>query len=108
MPLRMELDAKFIAFVENLKEVLGAARQPITRPNQHRVETTAKGIFKEFVQGWSPNLGAAEAEIHILFNDVVAALPRKLAQFDGLRVGVLVERRNTQVQRRTLHRATSI
>ena len=108
MPLRMELDAKFIAFVENLKEVLGAARQPITRPNQHRVETTAMGFFEESVQGWPPNLGATDAVIHVLFNDVVAALPRELAQFDGLRLGVLIERRNAKVERRTLHRATSI
>ena len=97
----MELDPKFVQLIEHLQKMFGAARQPITRPNQHRVETMAMGIFEELVKGWPPNLGATDAVIHVLFNDVVAALPRELAQFEALRFGVLIERRNANVQRRT-------
>jgi hypothetical protein len=65
-------------------------------------------ILEELVQSRPPNLGTADAMIHIFLKDVVAALPCELAQFNTLRLRVLVERRNAEVQRRTLHRATSI
>jgi hypothetical protein len=99
----MELDSKFVEFVENLKKVLGAACETITRPDEDSVETVAVRISEEFVQSRPPNLGAADSVIHILFNNVVAALSSKLAQFDGLCLRVLVECRNAKIERRTLH-----
>jgi hypothetical protein len=87
----MKLDPKLIEFVQNLKEVLRASGQPITGPNQHRVETTSMRIFEKSIQGWPPNLDSADAAIHEFFNDVVAALPRVLAQLDSLGLRVLVE-----------------
>jgi hypothetical protein len=104
----VELDPKFIEFVENLKEVLGAPREPVAGPNQDRVETTSMRIFEKSIQGWPPNLGSADAVIHVFFNDFVAALPRELAQLDSLGLRILIERRNPEINGCTLHTATSI
>jgi hypothetical protein len=43
-----------------MKEVLGDPRKTVTRPNQHRVDTTAMGIFEESVQGWPSSLAVAD------------------------------------------------
>jgi hypothetical protein len=104
----VELDPKLIEFVENPKEVLRASGQPITGPNEDGVETMAMRIFEESVQSRPPNLGAADAVIYILFNNVVATLSSKLAQFDALCLGVLVECRHAKIKRGTFHAVTSI
>jgi hypothetical protein len=64
-------------------------------------------IFEKSIQGWPPNLGSTDAVIHVFFNDFVAALSSKLAQFEPLRLRVLIECRNAKVERGTLHMAAS-
>jgi hypothetical protein len=103
----MELDPKFVQIIEHLKEMSGTACESITRPNQHGIEAASMGIFEQSVKGRTSDLGTADPMINVFFYDFVAALPRELAQFDGLCLRVLIERRHAKIERRTLHTATS-
>jgi hypothetical protein len=91
LALRMELDPKSIQLVEHLKKMSRTAREPITRPNQHGIEAASMRILEQSVKGRTSDLGTADPMINVFFRDFVAALPRELAQFDGLCLGVLIK-----------------
>src|ERR1017187_3676632 len=92
-----ELDAQTIQLVQHLKEVPGRASDAIACPDQHDIEAPALGIPHQLVQTRPARLCAGDP-VGVLLHDLGPALSSHLAQVRKLRLRVLIDGGDTQVE----------
>jgi hypothetical protein len=92
-----KLDTEVVQLVEDLQEMLGAAGQAITGPDQNNIEATTVCVAQQSVQRRTSGLGAGDSVVGVLVDNLKPALTRKLAELVQLRFWVLVERRDSYI-----------
>ncbi len=97
-----ELDVEPVQLIEHLEEMLHRAGDPVRGPDQQDVETAAAAIAHQGIEPRSPRPGAAHP-VGILLDDLITPLLSHLAQIVELGLGVLIERRNPQIEDGALH-----
>ena len=99
-----ELDLYMIEFVQDLEEVADGAGQAVESPDHDNLEPAMPGIGHQLVEAGALRLGAADL-VGVLLDDLVTALLGQLAQVVKLRLRVLIEGGDAEVQGRALHLA---
>jgi hypothetical protein len=101
-----ELDVQTVEFVQHFEEMLHGRGDPITGPDQDHIEMTAAGLPASRHRIQAAGLRPTDP-VFILMDDPVATLLGHLAQVIELGFRVLIERGQTHVQGRTLHKGCS-
>ncbi len=97
-----KLDVEMIQFIQHFEEVFYRPGQPIGGPNQDHVETAAAGVGHHFVKTRAPGFGTADP-ICILRNDLIVALNHHLLEIVQLRLGMLIQGGDSQIEGGALH-----
>jgi hypothetical protein len=96
------LDTYPIQLVEHIQEVLDRPGDPIRCPHENNIEPAAAGIGHHLIESWPARLGAADP-IGVFLHDLIASLSSHLPQVKKLRLRMLIDCGDAQVERGALH-----
>ena len=102
LPETDELDVEMIQLIQHLKEVFYRSGQPIAGPDQDHVETAAAGIGHHLIETRAPGFGSADL-VYILLDDLIVSLRGHLLEIVQLRLGMLIQGGDSQVEGGALH-----
>ena len=97
-----ELDLQVIQLIQHLQEVGHRPGDAVEGPDQDHIEPAAAGIAQQLVQTGPPGLGAGYL-VGVFLRDREAALGGELPEVQQLRLGVLVDRADSEVESGALH-----
>ena len=97
-----ELDSDPVEFVEYIQEVLHRPGDSVASPDQNNIEPAAAGIGHHLIQARSFGFCAGDP-VCVLLDDLVATLSSHLSQVEKLRLRVLIDCGDPQIERGALH-----
>jgi hypothetical protein len=99
---RDELKVEMVQLIEHFQEVANGAGQSVAGPDHHHIEVAAAGVFHHLIEAGAARLRAADAVL-IGSDDLELALLRQLLEIVELRLRVLIEGGDAQVNRGAPH-----
>ena len=97
-----ELDAETAELVQHFQIMANRTGDAVPSPDHHHVKLAAASVCHELIEAGTLSFGAADP-VSVFVNDLQPSLLGKGMQIVALGFGMLVDGRNTQVQRRALH-----
>ena len=92
-----ELDVEPVQLIEHLEEVARGTGDAITSPYQNHIEAAAAGFLHQLIQSGPAGFRSGDA-VGVLDDHFQAALGSHLTQVEELRLGVLVDGRDSHVE----------
>jgi hypothetical protein len=103
-PLREELDAHPVQFVNRLEKMLRRTRQSVARPDQEHVEPVSAGVVHHPVKLRSPRPRSRDAVVDVLAGDFESLVGGELSKLAKLGLRVLVNRGDATIKCGSFHR----
>ena len=99
---RDELDSQVIQLIEDLQKMGDRPRDAIEGPDQHDVELAPPCIPQQLIEPRPLRLGATDL-VRVLLHDLITALGGQLTQVVELRLRVLIDGTDSEVEGGALH-----